>query len=184
MIIQEEIEILKKFKQQSPWNGNYYNKKRKFKEFLIKLCELHEVEVPKFLIPKNQYKFKWAQQRFGDCNYRLKTIRIKNFSIITLLHEFRHWVDFQKSPELRSKKQEHVMEWRASYYSNRLFYTVWPERIKIFKKLIKNQGIIKNSAKLKRLRKAYKNNKSFTLDVRAGTCALIDTLLNEQKSIL
>ena len=178
MIMQEEIEILRNFKKKHPWSGDYYQKKKKFKKFLKQLCELHQVEVPKLLVP--QKKFKWTKNRHGDCIYKLKKIRIRNFSILTLLHEFRHWTDLCQFPELRSRKKKKEVEWRANYYSNRLFYTVWPERIKIFKRLVDNNDLIKNSAKLKRLRKAYKNDTSLKSSVRAGMCALIDVLFERR----
>ena len=178
MVIKEEIEILNNFKKKHPWSGTYCQKKIKFKKLLTELCELHDVEVPKLLIPSK--KFEWTKKRHGDCTYQSKKIRIRNFSVITLLHEFRHWLDFCKFPTLIQRKEKKKVEWRANYYSSRLFYTVWPERIKIFKRLAKNNQLIKNSTKLKRLRISYKNNANLKISSRAGMCALVDVLLDEK----
>ena len=181
-MIQQEIVILKQLKKKRPWSGGYEVKKEKFTWFLEELCKLHELEIPKLIIHRSEKQFKWAKKYCGDCTLEGKKgqIRIKNFSIITLLHEFKHWKDFH-DPELKfNKKEEKKREYDAYYYSTRRFYAVWPERIKMLSEFIENK-IFKTKSIQTRIRKMKNKYKEIDMDyiLKAETCAIIDIILGE-----
>lgn len=127
----QEISLLKDLKQKHPWSGSYMVKKAKFKYLLNGLCEIHGVDAPRLLIPKDKEQYEWTKKVYGDCWCQLGKIRVRNFSVITLLHEFRHWLDYNTAGLKRKK----ASEWRANYYSTYRFYYVWPERIKLLNEL-------------------------------------------------
>jgi len=129
MILQQDIEIIEVFKRCSPWSGTFERKREKFLTLLNNLCMVRSIEIPKLLIHRDHKRFKWARANDGDCWFNQKKIRIRRFSVLTLLHEFKHWNDMKggKSFNGPCKKQR---EWEAVYYSTYLFYRVWPERLK------------------------------------------------------
>ena len=90
-IIQQEIIILKRFKQAHPWTGTYEQKKAKFTLLLRQLCELYKVRVPKLCIPKNKSKVKWAKKWFGRCVTRRRTSKCK-----ILVRNFSHVLSFER----------------------------------------------------------------------------------------
>ena len=127
-MLKQEIELLKTFKENHPWRGDYNAKKKKFICLLNELCKLHNLESPKLLIPKKRGRFQWCKSRHGDCWLKDKKIRLRNFSIITLLHELKHWTEFNQNKNFK-KLTRKEREWSAIYYSTSRFYSVWPERI-------------------------------------------------------
>ncbi len=138
MIIEDEIYLLKKIKKNNPFDGNEHSKYNKFEKLLVGLCEIHKIGVPEFVINKNLPK-----GVCGDCRFESPRIRLKRFSVVTLLHEFKHWVDYSK--KLNFDQELDDREWDAIYYSNILFYAVWPERIKNLKEvkeLARKQNIV------------------------------------------
>ncbi len=178
-MIYKEIHLLKKFKKKYPWTGGYKIKKNKFKWFLNELCAIYNIKTPKLIIPQYPNKLKWTKKIHGDCSkYR---IRINNFSIITLLHEFKHWVDFHNSQLKWQKEELQQREYDAYYYSARMFYTVWPERIKMISEL--NTLIDNNDSnviinKIRELKKEYKKT-NINYKSHAEICAIIDIIIKE-----
>ena len=139
-IYDRELEILNDFKKDKPWSGNYTYKFPKFNDLLCDLCQLYKIENPTLIIPKNK-KFKWIKTRDGDFWFKQKKLRMKNFSVITLLHEFKHWIDYNNNRSWKTKKDKQKREYEATYYSTFLFYRTWTERLKHLqeiKKILKN----------------------------------------------
>lgn len=134
-MINQEIYLLEEFKEKKPWSGNFYKKKSKFNWLLTNLCYIHTLPCPKLIIPKNPHLYKWTKNIDGDCWFFEQKIRIKNFSVITLLHEFKHWVDLWSNKKFKPKENKEKREWEAIYYSISRFYKVWPERINYLKEL-------------------------------------------------
>jgi len=183
-MIHQEIALLKELKEIKPWTGGYQTKKEKFEWLLNELCLMHKLETPKLIVPKNPKQFKWTQEYCGDCAYGSKyegRIRIRNFSVIILLHEFKHWIDFH-NPELKwqSKKDRDKRDYDAYYYSARRFYEVWPERIKMLSEFIENNIFETKSvqSKIRKMKNRYlATDTNFKL--KAETCAVIDIVLGE-----
>lgn len=181
-MIHQEIALLKELKKNNPWSGGYKAKKKKFKWLLTELCLIHNLKVPKLIIPQYPQKLKWTKKICGDCSR--KTIRINNFSVLTLLHEFKHWIDFHNpNLEWKQKKEKEKREYDAYYYSTRRFYEIWPERINMlseFYNLIDNdtEKSIIAIDKIRKMKYQYqKTNIDYKL--RAETCAIIDIILKE-----
>ena len=128
----QELQLLSSFKKQNPWAGTYEIKYHKFHTFLVNLCDIYQINCPKFLVPKNK-NLKWMKDRHGDCRISPPRIRIKYFSVIDLLHEFKHLID---SSNKDFHKDLNKREWDAIYYSNLLFYITWPERIKKINEIV------------------------------------------------
>lgn len=183
-MIDQELELLKELKQKSPWTGEYQSKKEKFIWLLTELCNIHNMDVPKLVIPKYPNQFEWTKKYCGDCAFRYRhkgKIRIKNFSVITLLHEFKHWIDFHNSKlKWKTKKEKEKREYDAYYYSTRRFYAVWPERIKTLSEFVENNIFETKTAQL-RMRQMKEKYQDTDVDykLRAETRAIIDIVLGE-----
>jgi hypothetical protein len=135
---QQEIKLLKYIKSKKPWYGSYSSKKAKFTFLLDNLCELHCLDKIKLLIPEDRRQHEWSRRYYGDCCPKIRRIRIRNFSIITLLHEFKHWLDYNTTGLFHNNK---IDEWRANYYSTYRFYYVWPEKIDLLNEMFTEQNI-------------------------------------------
>lgn len=164
MIKIKEIEILQKIKETKPLNGTYKDKLQKFKLLLKELCEFHSIEIPKLFVPRDPKKYAWAKKRDGDYNLRKKIIRLKRLSMVTLLHEFQHHLQASKGADFN--KDGERLEWDAIYYSNILFYKVWPERIK-------NLSEIRELARKKNIKQYLEIHKNNDPTI----CAIIDSCL-------
>lgn len=174
MFLEKEIYLLNKIKQIDPWKGDYEYKYNNFKWILKNLCNLYFLPIPKLIIPKNPNKYKWTKKIDGDCWYYQLKIRLKNFSIITLLHEFKHWYDLFDNKKFKPKTNKEKREWEAIYYSITRFYTVWPERIQHLQE-IKNKIISENI----NLSEISFNNFNYSIDPNQQ--AIYDILLNKTK---
>lgn len=128
-MIQEELKILKELKKMKPWYGSKSDKKEKFDFLYRSLSDLHGILVPKLRVVNN-LKIK-NKKLYGLCNMEFGEIFINKFSVITALHEFKHWLDFNYKVDKSISK----LEWEATYYSTSRFYIVWPERIQHLKEI-------------------------------------------------
>lgn len=126
-----ELARLRDFKESNPWSGTYDQKKEKFKDLMTSFCEIHKVESPKLIVPRS-----WKHKRHGDCWFKQQKIRMRNFSVLTLLHEFKHWSDFCQGMPFETDQDLLEREWEAKYYSTSRFYSVWPERVQGLQELI------------------------------------------------
>jgi hypothetical protein len=129
-MFKQEISLLKDFKKVGPWSGSYDQKKSKFSRLLDDFCKMHGVQKVELLFSKDL-------ESYGECWTEEGKIWLRNFSALTLLHEFKHWLDYSSS----DLKNDKVDEWRANYYSTYRFYYVWPERIKLLSELFKEKAV-------------------------------------------
>ena len=89
-------------------------------KWLKSVSEIYEVEVPKFRFSNSQSGYFTS----GGGIYSSETACItlyKKFSIVTLLHEFRHHMQYQNSIRMyRGEQEEDARAWSLSLYKSAL----------------------------------------------------------------
>lgn len=133
-MIEKELPIFFDFKGSKPFSGNFIQKYSKFEKLVHDLCSLYEIESPVLKIDLRSKKGKKSKTD-GFIKFSEKTVRIKGFSIMTLLHEIKHWIDFQLGYLWDDLKENKKKEWAAIYYSTFRYYKMWPEKLKCLQEI-------------------------------------------------
>lgn len=147
----KEFDILLQFKKMKPWNGDYFTKYEKFKWLLDKLCLAYNLsyDIPKLKIMNDKYS---DENGYGNFNFEKNIIELNNFSVITLLHEFKHFLDYKNNIKYNDDLDR---ENAADYYCYFNFYYIWPERIEKLQEIL---NIKKNNNLKLDLNLSFSNN--------------------------
>lgn len=143
--INQAIELTREFIKQKPYRGTYSEKYAKFVWYLEGLCEIYSYRpVPKLIVPKRPSKYLMEhygfvriynrKSRLSILIYKIKRllrirefIAMRKFSIITLLHEFKHLLDARAGlPQ---------SEESARQFSEKIFFTANPHAKKTLVKI-------------------------------------------------
>lgn len=119
------IETVQKFKKRFPYTGSYKEKLEKFNAFLNALSGYYRVRTPGLYVIEDYMN----ATPFDDMIIKSKgvylpyqeIIALRNFSIISLLHEFRHHLQDTGNILLLTKNTEDD----ANAWSHHLFKLVW-----------------------------------------------------------
>ncbi|MHA1281997.1 MAG: hypothetical protein ACTSQP_05765 [Promethearchaeota archaeon] len=124
-IKKETIKAIKEHWKQGFWRGDDLHKKNVFESLLRKLCEIYSIpHTPELIIDRNLKSL--------GCYIPFKNKIIMNkYSLITLLHEFKHLKDFSEG---KIMSEENARGWSLS-----VMYLTNP---KYFKNIVR-RGLVK-----------------------------------------
>lgn len=116
----QTTEILKKFKEMNPWQGDVGERISKFNWCFKQLKKIYnKKEYSLICAVPTQIRF-WHESGYSHVDKLTKTIVLQGrLSVITFLHEFAHILDMD---------EEDARQWSIN-----LFKKVWPEK---YEKLI------------------------------------------------
>lgn len=121
------IDSVRFFRKRAPYKGSFDEKMSKYKAFLSVLSHYYGVSTPKLYVTdpsKRKTPFDFVLDLVKGMYYHGK-ISIRKFSVISLLHEFRHYLQERCQNIIRVSQDN---EEDANAWSHHVFKQSWGER--------------------------------------------------------
>lgn len=131
MIPDSVVESVRCFKRIHPYVGSHDEKIRKFKSVLVVLSHYYSVNVPTLYVTDDTAEMSAFDEYIWQCkgvyDHTDNSISLRKFSIISLLHEFRHHLQFVVGFLCDNTEDD------ANMWSHVIYKTVWPHNFATLK---------------------------------------------------
>lgn len=131
MISDDIITAVRCFKRTHPYIGSYTEKLRKFKGVLVVISHYYSVPVPSLYVIDDTAEMSSFDEYIYQCkgiyDRVQQSISLRKFSIISLLHEFRHHLQCVLAIPCDNIEDD------ANIWSHIIYKKVWPHNYAVLK---------------------------------------------------